>query len=82
MPRLVRHLGELDRGQMWELLDSGPVDDLRAIDARMSQAVPVVQRNANRVYDRYLRAHGVDAGIASYDAVVDLVVGTGRWWAQ
>ena len=59
MPRLVRHLDERDRDQMWELLDSGPIDDLRAIDARLSQAVPVVQRNANRVYDRYLRAHGV-----------------------
>ena len=82
MPRLVRHLDERDRDQMWELLDSGPIDDLRAIDVRLSQAVPVVQRNANRVYDRYLRAHGVDAGIASYGAVVDLIIGTGRWWAQ
>ena len=82
MPRLVHHLNDRDRDQMWELLDRGPTDDLRAIAERLSQAVPVVRRNANRVYDRYLKAHGVDAGIASYDAVVYLVIGTGRWWAQ
>ena len=67
---------------MWERLDRGPTDDLRAIAERMGQVVPVVQRNANRVYDWYLRAHGVESGIASYGAVVDLVIGTRPWCSE
>ena len=40
------------------------------------EAVPVVRRSASRVYDRYLRANRVEAGIASYGLVVDLLLGT------
>ena len=82
MPQLVHHLSEPNRDRMWERLDRGPTDDLRAIGERLRQVVPVVQRNANRVYDRYLRAHGVESGIASYGAVIDLVIGTRPWWSE
>ena len=74
--QLVRHLSQAERERGWAGLDGGPRDDLRAIAARLREAVPVVRRSANRVYDRYLRANRVDAGIASYGLVVDLLLGT------
>lgn len=74
--RLVRHLPPDARDRTWAGLDDGPRRDLRAIAARRQEAVPVLRRSANRVYDRYLRANRVDAGIASYGLVVDLLLGT------
>lgn len=74
--QLVRHLPPDARDKVWAGLDDGPRADLRAVAARLREAVPVVRRNANRVYDRYLRANRVDAGIASYGLVVDLLLGT------
>ena len=79
-PQLVRHLGEEDRNRVWGALEPGPAADLRAVAARTSAAVPIVRRNASRVYDQYLRANRVEAGVASYGQVVDLVLGTRDWW--
>ncbi len=76
--QLVRHLPPETRERVWAGLGDGPRGDLRAIAARLREAVPAVRRNANRVYDRYLRANRVDAGIASYGLVVDLLLGTDR----
>ena len=81
MPRLMGHLDEAERDRLWAQLAPGPTDDIRAVADRLSAVVPVVQRNANRVYDRYLKANRVEAGIASYGAVVDLILGTGFWRA-
>ena len=75
-PHLTRHLDQRQQTQLWERLDEGPTEDFRAVSRRASESVPVVRRNANRVYDRYLRANRVDGGIASYGAVVDLVLGS------
>ena len=74
--QLVRHLSQAERERVRAGLDGGPRRDLRAIAARLRDAVPVVRRSASRVYDRYLRANRVDAGIASYGLVVDLLLGT------
>ena len=74
--QLVRHLPPDARDRVWAGLADGPRADLRAIAARLREAVPVVRRSANRVYDRYLRANRVEAGIASYGLVVDLLLGT------
>ena len=79
-PQLVRHLGEEGRNRVWGALEAGPADDLRAVAARTSEAVPIVRRNASRVYDQYLRANRVESGVASYGEVVDLVLGTRDWW--
>jgi uncharacterized protein DUF3810 len=57
-------------------LDPGPRDDLRAIAARYDRSSPIVRHAARDVYDRYLRANRVAEGIASYDAVVRLMLGT------
>ena len=75
---LLRYSPDAARADMWALMDEGPVSDLRAIAERLSSTVPIVRRNSNRLYDRYLKANRVEAGLASYGAVVDLVLGT---WA-
>ncbi len=75
-PHLFRHLDETARARMWEGLEEGPTKDFRAVSVRRARAVPLVQRNASRVYDRYLRANRVEAGIQSYGLVVDLVLGS------
>ena len=79
LPRVVRHLDETGRARVWGRLAPGPAADLRAVALRLRGAVPVVQRNANRIYDSYLRANRVEAGIASYGEVIDLVLGTTSW---
>jgi hypothetical protein len=57
-------------------LDPGPVEDLRAMAARLARSSPAVRNAARGVYDEYLRANRVAEGIASYEAVVRLMLGT------
>ena len=76
MPHLLRHLTDEERNHMWSLMDDGPLTDLRAVATRFSQTVPFVRRNANRLYDWYLKVSRVDGGVRSYSMVVDLVLGT------
>ena len=57
-------------------LDAGPLQDLRAMAVRYDRSSPVVRQAARGLYDDYLRANRVAEGIASYDAVVRLLVGT------
>lgn len=79
VPRVMRHVDEEEKSRLWRRLAAGPTADLQAVSERLRDAVPVVQRNANRVYDQYLKANRVEAGIASYGAVVDLILGTESW---
>lgn len=51
-------------------------EDLRAIAMRLGRADPVVSGVARSVYDSYLKSQGVKDGIASYGAVLRLMVGT------
>lgn len=63
-------------------LDEGPRADLRAMAQRYASSSPVVRSAARDVYDSYLRANRVAEGIASYDLVVRLLLGTtfdGSW---
>ena len=63
-------------------LDDGPRQDLQAMAARYARSTPLVRRTAQSVYDEYLKANRVEEGIASYDAVVRLMIGTrynDRW---
>jgi hypothetical protein len=64
-----------DRGALAARLGPGPRQDLVAINARLLRSAPVVRRAARDVYDSYLKANRVERGIASYDAVVRLVLG-------
>ena len=64
-----------DRRATRASLEAGPRRDLDAIASRLARSTPVVRRNARRVYDRFLKANRVADGIASYGAVVELVLG-------
>jgi hypothetical protein len=57
-------------------LDPGPRADFAAIRERLQRASPSVTRIAWSGYDRFLRAHHVPEGVASYDLVVRLIAGT------
>ena len=55
-------------------LDAGPRADLRAMFDRYQRSSPRVRNAARGVYDSYLRANRVDEGIASYSAVLRLML--------
>jgi hypothetical protein len=57
-------------------LNPGPRADLQAVIARVrDQVSPRVASAGLRVYDQYLKANSVEAGVASYQDVVRLVLG-------
>jgi hypothetical protein len=64
-------------------LSPAVVADLDAIHRRLSRASPRISSAARGAYDTYLRANRVEEGIASYDAVVRLILGAGpeHGWA-
>lgn len=71
----VTELSRDDRALL-TALDAGPREDLRAMAARYARSRPALRRASREVYDSYLRANRVDEGIASYGAVVKLLLGT------
>lgn len=75
-PRLAAAIPPARSLEIRRSLASRPRQDLAAIVARVREASPNVRRVTEATYDRYLRANRVELGIASYDAVVNLVVST------
>jgi Protein of unknown function (DUF3810) len=73
---LAGGLAPADRRAIDADLQDGPRRDMRAIVARYQRSAPRVRVVAWQVYDRYLKANRVSEGIASYDAVVTLILGT------
>jgi hypothetical protein len=74
---LARVVSASDRASLAGALAAGPRADLRAMRERYEREVsPGVSRAGWRVYDSYLKANRVEAGTASYDEVVRLVLGT------
>ena len=74
---IANSLPAADRVELSKALDEGPRDDLRAISERVQrQRVPVASRAGYALYDRYLRANRVEAGIRSYAEVIRLLLGT------
>lgn len=65
-----------DRARIAAGLQPGPRRDLDAIVARYRRSSPVVRGAARDAYDAYLRANRVSDGVASYDAVTRLMLGT------
>lgn len=59
-----------------DALESGPKSDLYAIRQRYRQTSGALRFAARESYDRYLKANRVEKGIESYDAVVQLILGT------
>ncbi len=65
-----------ERADVASRLADGPRADLRAVANRIRQHLrPAVANAGWRVYDRYLKANRVDAGVRSYAEVVRLVLG-------
>ena len=74
---LVNSVPRSDRPSLIARLDAGPRANLRAIADRLARDVrPQISAAGWRVYDRYLKANRVQAGVASYAQVVRLVLGT------
>jgi hypothetical protein len=59
-----------------EALDVGPRIDLATIQLRYRQTSGTLRFAAREGYDKYLKANRVESGVESYDAVVQLILGT------
>jgi hypothetical protein len=65
------------RDEIGRQLGPGPREDLRAVAERVRrQTVPIARRASNVMYDRFLKANRVEAGIRSYAEVLKLLLGT------
>lgn len=74
---VMNALPRTERDELSRELDEGPRNDLRAIAERIQrQAVPMASRAGYALYDRFLKANRVEAGIRSYSEVVRLLLGT------
>ena len=74
--QLARAVNGRDRAALSGALAAGPRADLRAIRDRAAHEVnPRISGAGWRVYDSYLKANRVEAGAASYDEVVRLILG-------
>jgi hypothetical protein len=70
-------LAPADRADVSQALEQGPRDDLLAIADRVRRQVsPLTSRSGYAVYDKFLKANRVQAGIRSYNEVIRLLVGT------
>ncbi len=72
----LRVLPEADARRATAALESGPSRDLAAVAARLRHRNPVGAAVSWRVYDQYLKSNRVEAGVADYDEVVQLAIGT------
>jgi hypothetical protein len=66
-----------DRSSEAQRLQSGPRRDLNAMLERIATQVnPAAHRAGYALYDRFLKANRVRAGVRSYDEVIRLLLGT------
>jgi hypothetical protein len=74
---IVSALPADERAGIAERLQPGPRDDLRAVAERISTQVnPAASRAGSAVYDGFLKANRVRAGVRSYNEVLRLLLGT------
>ena len=66
-----------DRDEIAARLDPGPRADLQAISARIRRyQIRAASRAGYALYDRFLKANRVEAGVRSYGEVLRLLLGT------
>jgi hypothetical protein len=70
-------LPRAERAALAARLNPGPQRDLDDIAARYDRSSPLVRDAARNAYDTYLRANRVPEGIANYNAVLRLILGSG-----
>jgi hypothetical protein len=75
-PHLLAGVPAKTRPLVQSQLGPGPRQDYARISARLQAADERVRAAATITYDKFLKANRVKEGVASYDAVVRLVVGT------
>ena len=75
-PRLLAVLPPQVRARVSAKIGRGPRDDWRELAQYQERSNRVVRGVSWRAYDRFLKANRVDAGVASYDRVTRLVLGT------
>jgi Protein of unknown function (DUF3810) len=64
-----------ERGRLNAALTDGPRRDVNAVITRLRRGqIPALQRASWQVYDKYLKANRVEAGVRSYGEVVTLVL--------
>ena len=64
-----------------QLLDTGPLEDLEAIDQRIrGNRVEWVSRTQTRTLDVFLKVNRVEGGVRSYAEMLTLAVGTRHDW--
>jgi hypothetical protein len=74
---VIGALPRSDRDDIALRLEEGPRADLRAISDRIRRhAVPAASRAGYALYDRFLKANRVEAGVRSYGEVLRLLLGT------
>ena len=74
-----------DRRALQATLNVAVVTDLAAASQRFARSSPTLRAAAHGAYDTYLKANRIEEGIANYNAVVMLMVGTpfdGEWNPQ
>ena len=75
--QVASDLSQPDRMRLAQRLEPGPRADLQSLyDKYQRQTLPIARDASRVVYDRFLKANRVGAGIESYDAVVRLILGT------
>ena len=68
-------VGDGERTRLNAALADGPRGDVNAVIARLRRSeIPALQRAGWKVYDQYLKANRVEAGVRSYGAVVNLIL--------
>ncbi len=74
---VMNALPRSEREELTRRLDKGPRTDLLAISDRVRrQTNPMASRAGYALYDRFLKANRVEAGIRSYGEVLRLLLGT------
>jgi hypothetical protein len=64
-----------DRVLLARMLESGPRRDIDDIAERLRRGRwPLLQQSSWKVYDQYLKANRVEAGVRSYGLVVTLIL--------
>ena len=73
--QLSGEIAATDRTRLAGLLESGPRRDIDDIAERLRRGRwPLLQRSSWQVYDQYLKANRVEAGVRSYGLVVTLIL--------
>ena len=73
--QLSGEVSAADRMLLASMLESGPRRDIDDISERLRRGRwPLLQRSSWQVYDQYLKANRVEAGVRSYGLVVTLIL--------